>query len=126
MNIQGQDNQLILTFPDRAVRCPDEADDATRHLWERADISIIGNRNRVQLRFDEPGVILVSVPARVRQARHQLGSQVHQQIRGADGQSLNRQDDGRPARAGGAVYPLFCLTFVRFRNDRPAKRSVRL
>lgn len=65
MNIQGQDNQLILTFPDRAVRCPDEADDATRHLWERADISIIGNRNRVQLRFDEPGVILVSVPARV-------------------------------------------------------------
>ena len=52
MNIQGQENQLILAFPDREVCCPDTADDRISQMLERSDISIIGNNNRVLLRFE--------------------------------------------------------------------------
>ena len=52
MNIQGQENQLILAFPDREVCCLDTADDRISQMLERSDISIIGNNNRVLLRFD--------------------------------------------------------------------------
>ena len=52
MNIQGQENQLIFAFPDREVRCPDTADERIGRMLEHSDISIIGNNNRVVLRFD--------------------------------------------------------------------------
>lgn len=52
MNIQGQENQLIFAFPDRKVCCPDTADERIGRMLEHSDISIIGNNNRVVLRFD--------------------------------------------------------------------------
>ena len=51
MNIQGQENQLILAFPDRDVCCPDTADERISQMLERSDLSIFGNNNRVLLRF---------------------------------------------------------------------------
>lgn len=52
MDIQGQENQLILAFPDREVRCLDTADNRINRMLERSNISIIGNNNRVLLHFE--------------------------------------------------------------------------
>ena len=50
--IEGNENQLIFAFPDREVNCTTTTDALTRRLLERADISIIGHRNRVLLHFE--------------------------------------------------------------------------
>lgn len=50
--IEGNENQLIFAFPDREVNCTTTTDALTRRLLKRADISIIGHRNRVLLHFE--------------------------------------------------------------------------
>ena len=50
--IEGNENQLIFAFPDREVNCTTTTDALTSRLLERADISIIGHRNRVLLHFE--------------------------------------------------------------------------
>lgn len=50
--IEGNENQLIFAFPDREVNCTTTTDALTSCLLERADISIIGHRNRVLLHFE--------------------------------------------------------------------------
>lgn len=50
--IEGNENQLIFAFPDREVNCTTSTEALTSRLLERADISIIGNRNRVLLHFE--------------------------------------------------------------------------
>lgn len=51
MKIQGQDNQLMLAFPEGEVNCLTTEDAELCALLERADITIIGDHNRVRLRF---------------------------------------------------------------------------
>lgn len=53
--IEGNENQLIFAFPDREVNCTTTTDALTSCLLERADISIIGHRNRVLLHFESEG-----------------------------------------------------------------------
>lgn len=53
--IEGNENQLIFAFPDREVNCTTTTDALTSRLLERADISIIGHRNRVLLHFESEG-----------------------------------------------------------------------
>ena len=50
--IEGNENQLIFAFPDREVNSTTTTDALTRRLLKRADISIIGHRNRVLLHFE--------------------------------------------------------------------------
>ena len=52
MNIQGQNNQITFAFPDREICCLNTEDTRISQLLEMSDISIIGNDNRVLLRFD--------------------------------------------------------------------------
>lgn len=50
--IQGENNALVFAFPDREVDSLHTTDERINRMLEGADISIIGDNNRVLLRFD--------------------------------------------------------------------------
>ena len=50
--IQGQGNQLVFSFPGRDVDCLHTTDGRICQMLEQADITIVGDDNRVQLRFE--------------------------------------------------------------------------
>lgn len=51
MDIQGHGNHLVFMFPDREVDCLQTTDERINGMLGRSCISIIGNDNRVALRF---------------------------------------------------------------------------
>lgn len=51
-DIQGKNNELIFTFPDKKMNCLTSTDAWLDRILGQADISIIGDNNRILLRFD--------------------------------------------------------------------------
>lgn len=51
-DIQGKNNELVFTFPDKEMNCLTSTDAWLDRILEQADISIIGDNNRILLRFD--------------------------------------------------------------------------
>lgn len=49
---QGTNNELIFKFPDREINCLETTDVRIHEMLQRADISVIGDHNRILLYFN--------------------------------------------------------------------------
>ncbi len=50
--IQGQNNKLVFAFPDKEIECFTTTNERINLMLEQANISIMGNSNRILLHFD--------------------------------------------------------------------------